>query len=256
MKNTNALKSIVGLLPIICLNLAQPSAIAGSRPISDFLANQGKFCVQLDGNGFVDCAASHYVTDTTGGGCLLIVPPVANYNGWSDPAGTSASFDYAGLADAALGGRLGTTISGSSDETRQPDGTAIVRVVLNTQNALAFAVQGFDFNGPLLFGNRVAEIQAGAPASVGSCTLTIAFRNPAPGAPLPDVEELLFCRFNDLIFISFVGNANGILSNGQSGQLQITQVGLLHAFAQANPHSRVALDAFPAEHIKIQATGQ
>src|SRR5580765_2886327 len=175
MKNINALKSIAGLLPIICLNLAQPSAIAGSRPISDFLAKQGKFCIQLDSNGFIDCAASHYVTDTTAGGCLLFVPPVANYNGWSDPTGTSASFDYAGLADAALGGRLGTAMSGSINETAQADGTAIVKVVLHTQNALAFAVQGFDFNGPLLFGNRVTEVLAGAPPSIGSCTLKVVF---------------------------------------------------------------------------------
>jgi hypothetical protein len=257
MKNVNLLKSIVGLFPIICLDLAQPAAIAGSRPISDFLANQGKYCIQVDGNGFIDCAASHYVTDTTAGGCLLFVPPVANYNGWSDPTatGSSASFDYAGLADAALGGRLGTAMSGSIDETAQSDGTAIVRVVLHTQNALAFAVKGFDFNGPLLFGNRVAEIVAGAQASVGSCTFKLTFRNSAPGAQLPDVEELLFCRFNDLISISFAGQADGLLSDGRSGQLQITQVGLLHAFAQANPNSRVALDAFPAENINIQASG-
>jgi hypothetical protein len=121
---------------------------------------------------------------------------------------------------------------------------------------LAFAVQGFDFNGPLLFGNRVAEILAGAQASVGSCTLTLTFRNSAPGAQLPDIEELLFCRFNDLIFISFEGQASGILNNGHSGRLQVTQVGLLHAFGEANQNSRVALDAFPAEHITIQASGR
>jgi len=216
------------------------------------LSRQGKFCVQLDANGFPDCAASHYTTDTTGGGCFLFFPAVANYAGWSDPKGTSASFDYAGLADAALGGRLGTSIDGSIDETLQADGSVLVKVVLHTHNALAFGVQGFDFNGPLLFGHRVAEILAGAPASIGSSSINLIFRNPAPGAPLPDLEELLFCRFNDVLFMSFVGQANGTLSNGQPGLLQTTQTWLNAAYGKANPNSRVALDAFPAEHVIIR----
>ena len=232
-------------------------AIAAQRPISDFLSRQGKFCLQLDANGFVDCDASHYTDDTTSGGCFLFIPPVANYSGWSDPKSvTSASFDYAGLANAALGGRLGTTMDGSIDEITQPDGSVIVKVVLHTRNAMAFAVQGFDFNGPLLFGNRVAEILGGAEASVGSCSLNVVFRNPAPGAPLPDLEELLICRFGDLLSIAFVGQANGALANGQPGSLQVTQIGLIAAYGKANPHSRVALDAFPAEHIVIQAIGR
>jgi len=68
-------------------------AMSGQRPISDFLSRQSKFCVQLDANGFDDCTASHYVADTTGGGCFLFIPPVADYTGLSDPkAGLSASF--------------------------------------------------------------------------------------------------------------------------------------------------------------------
>jgi hypothetical protein len=228
------------------------SAMAGQRPIGDFLSRQGKFCIQLDANGFVDCSASHYVADTTGGGCFIFIPPVADYTGWFDPKGTSASFDYAGLANAALGGRLGTTIDGSVDEIPQVDGTVVVKVVLQTRNALAFAVQGFDFNGPLLFGHRVAEILAGAQPSVGSSTLNLVFRNAAPGAPLPDIEELFFCRFTDLLFVSFVGQSGGLLASGQPGRLEVTQTGVLQAFAHANPNSRVARDAFPAEHIIIR----
>jgi hypothetical protein len=241
----------------VALSLLQPNAIAGSRPISDFLSRQGKFCIQLNNDGSVDCSASHYTDNTTSGGCFLFIPPVADYNGWSDPkSATSASFDYAGLANAALGGSLGTTMDGSIDEVAQPDGSVIVKVELHTRNALAFAVQGFDFNGPLLFGNRVPEIQNGAEASVGSCSLHVVFRNSAPGALLPEVEELLFCRFGDLLFISFVGQANGTLATGQPGQLQVTQTGLIAPFGKANPHSRVALDAFPAEHILIHPTGK
>jgi hypothetical protein len=160
------------------------------------------------------------------------------------------------LADAALSGRLGTTMDGTINEIPQADGSAIVKVVLHTRNAMTFAVEGFDFNGPLLFGNRVAEILEGAPPSVGSCTLTLTFRNSAPGADLPDMEELFACRFADLIFISFVGRSDGLLANGHSGRLEVTQKGLLHAYAHANANSRVGLDAFPAEHILIRATGR
>ena len=241
----------------LALAWAQPAAIAGQRPISDFLSRQGRFCVQLDANGFVDCAGGEYRDDTTGGGCFLFIPPVANYSGWSDPkSARSAAFDYAGLANAALGGRLGTTMDGSIDEIAQPDGSAIVKIQLQTRNALAFAVDGFDFNGPLLFGQRVPEILAGGEASVGSCSLNVVFRNATVGAPLPDLEDLLFCRFGDLLFISFVGQADGVLATGQSGQLQVTEKGLIAPFGQANPHSRVAFDAFPVEHILVQATGK
>jgi hypothetical protein len=241
----------------LTFNTVQPNAIAGQRPISDFLSRQGKFCVQLDANGNVDCAAGQYLDDTTGGGCFLFVPQVADYLGWSDPkSAISAAFDYAGLANEALRGALGTTMDGSINEVAQPDGSVIVKVELRTRNALAFAVDGFDFNGPLLFGQRVAEIQAGAEASVGSCSLNLIFRNPAAGAPLPDIEDLLFCRFGDLVFISFVGQADGVLANSQSGRLEVTQKGLIATFGKADPHSRVALDAFPAEHILIQATGK
>ena len=247
----------IGLLATTGSSMFQTTLFAAQRPISDFLSRQGKFCVQFDASGNLDCAASHYASDTTGGGCVLFVPPVANYTGWSSPEGpTSAAFDYAGLADVALGGRLGTTVDGSIHEIPQSDGSAIVKVVLQTRNAMAFAVAGFDFNGPLLFGNRVAEILGGATPSVGSCTLTVTFHNSAPGADLPDLGDLLSCRFADLIFISFVGQSDGLLANGHSGRLEVTQKGLLHVYAHANPNSRVGLDAFPAEHILIRSTGR
>src|ERR1043166_1331918 len=72
----------------LTFNTMQPNAIAGQRPITDFISRQGKFCVQLDASGNVDCAASQYLDDTTGGGCFLFIPPVANYTGWFDPKGT------------------------------------------------------------------------------------------------------------------------------------------------------------------------
>jgi hypothetical protein len=256
MKDLKPDITAAALLFAVGFTFLQTTAQAAQRPISDFLSRQGKFCLQVDTSGNIDCATSSYVGDTTGGGCFLFIPPVANYTGWFDPKGTSASFDYAGLADAALGGRLGTVMDGSINEIPQADGSAIVKVTLQTQNALAFAVQGFDFNGPLIFGNRVAEILAGAQPSLGSCKFTLVFHNSAPGADLPDVEDLFFCRFSDVLFVSFVGQAGGLLPNGSAGRLEVTQTGVLQAYAHANPNSRVALDAFPAEHIIVRATGQ
>ena len=58
-----------------------------------------------------------------------------------------------------------------------------------------------------------------------------------------------------MIFVSFVGQSDGLLANGDSGRLQVTQKGLLYAYAHANENSRVALDAYPAERILISATG-
>jgi len=260
MKSTlsiNSLTLAAFLAAGLSSTLLKSNAAAATRPLTDLLSQQGKWCIKLDREGFIDCQTSGYTNDTAHGGCLLFVPPVPNYIGWSDPfTGTCAAFDYAGLADAALGGRLGTSISGTINEIPQRDGSVIVRVVLHASNAMAFAVEGFDFTGPLIFGNRASEILAGAKPSVGSSTLVVVFRNPAPGAPLPDLQELLICRFNDLISLSFVGEANGFLPNGQPGQLQVTQVGLISVYSKANAHSRVALDAFPAEHISVRPTSR
>jgi hypothetical protein len=212
------LRGATALLSLMAL--AHP-VDAGQRPISDFLSRQGKFCLQFDANGFLDCSVNHYVSDTTVGGCVLFTPPGANFTGWTDPrAAAGASFDYAGLNDVALGGILGTTMDGSIDEVLQADGRVIVQVVLHTHRALTFAVASeVDFtSSPLLFGHRAAEVLAGAQPSLGSCTLKLVFRNPAPGAPLPDIEELFFCRFADFLSIYFVGQSDGILPNGKPGR--------------------------------------
>ena len=100
-------RTLIGMVAGLSLGVTQANLIAAQRPVSDFLSRQGKFCLQLGADGNFDCSASTYVTDTTGGGCFQFIPPVANYMGWSDPKGTSASFDYAGLADIALGRFIG-----------------------------------------------------------------------------------------------------------------------------------------------------
>jgi len=165
--------------------------------------------------------------------------------------------DYAGVQDAVLGDILGTTITGSINERPLADGRAEVTVQLHTKNALAWAVQGFDTaNGPVLFGSRITDVQNGATPALGDCTLTVKFINSAPGDPLPDLIEFLFCRFQDLEFLSFSGQASGSLANGHPGRLEVTEKGLITVAGVANANSRVAFDAFPVEHIIIRAVGK
>jgi hypothetical protein len=248
------------------LVLAQPPANAADRPISDFISRQGTYCLGLDAQGNVSCEASGY---NGGADCFLFLPPTPNFVGQSDPqAGISASTDYAGLMNQTLislsGGTksLGTTMSGTVTEVLQPDGSAEVTVMLTTQNALTWAVQGFDFAAsPLLFGHRVRDVAAGADAAVGTSHLKVIFKNSGLGAPLPDLEELLFCRLQGVKLISFQIRAEGTIraavgiTDGTPGFLQTTQTGLIGTAFQNGFKGRL-YDAFPAEHIIIRPTGK
>ena len=230
------------------------TAAAAQRPLSDFLSRQGHWVVAFDTSGNIVCP-SYY--GGLGGG-FLYVPPVANYVGWGDPnSGIGMSIDYAGLADIALGGILGTTIAGSVTERPTADGRAEVTVVLKVRNALTWAQSGFDYDqGPLVFGARARDVLAGASPALGNCTLQAKFVNDWPGAPLPDLMELLNCRFPDLQGLSMVGQATGKLPGGAPARLEVVQIGLLTVYQTADSNSRVALDAFPAERINITQTGQ
>jgi len=80
--------------------------------------------------------------------------------------------DYAGLANDYLkefGKDLGTTTTGMIIERRLSDGRAEDTVLLTTNNALTWVIQGCaDFaTQPLLFGHRVTDILAGQDAAVG-----------------------------------------------------------------------------------------
>jgi hypothetical protein len=59
-----------------------------------------------------------------------------------------------------------------------------------------------------------------------------------------------------ILFAGFVGQATGPLPDGTPGFLQTRQTGLIATSLIANPNSRVALDAFPAEKIIIQPIGK
>src|SRR5262249_40575616 len=77
----------------LCGSSAAASAATTHRPISEFLAAQGTFCV-----------------DDGAGGCTIFVPPAPNFVGFTDTVhDRGISFDYAGLSEIPLGGTLGTT---------------------------------------------------------------------------------------------------------------------------------------------------
>ena len=245
----------VTLLPA----LASVPAIAGQRPLSDFTSQQGAWCAVVTDQGELDCAASYY----GGPDCLTGGLPFTFPQEWSDPkTGIFASVDTLGQFDD---GDFGTTLDGSISEAKSPGGLAKVDVTVHASNALmrAYAFDP-DFNAIPLFGHLFGEVEEGAPPTLGDSLLKVSFTNTAPGAPLPDFFQMAFCPApgQALQFLAIRASASGPLREafgvpeGTPGRLEVTQTGLIGTSLIANPHSRVALDAFPVEHIIIRATGK
>jgi hypothetical protein len=228
------------------------AATSTVRPISDFVKTQGTFCFP-DGNG----------------GCVIFVPPVKNYIGWSDPAmGISASIDYAGLADAwiksASQGTLsfGTTMDGRIIEVPLNDGTGRVKdtVILTTKNALTYVISGGDFaNGPLLFGHRAPDVLAGKDAALADVLMQVVFINTAPGAPMPDLIQLIAAPLPGQEFksISIAATADGTLRSafgvpdGTPGMASVTQIGVLFD----KKFTGKTGDGFAVENIDLKVVG-
>ena len=252
---------------------AKPPNAATIRPIEEFLDRQGTFCIDIT---FAGSYEDEIVDGNFDGNCktgsppLLFVPPIANFNGASDPAQMRlASIDYMGLADHWAGGAFGTTFSGQVIERPLADGRAQVTVLLRTENALTWVVDDpdstFDFNGPLLFGNRAPDVlYSGAEPALGSASVEIEFINTAPGADLPDVLQILFFpeEGQEVLRFNVNNQAKGPLTSlfgvpeGTPGINIGTQVALL-----ANPNCGVdtpaaVADCFPKETINLRAIGQ
>jgi hypothetical protein len=228
------------------VHAAPPAVATTQRPLSDFLSMQGS--------------------------TSMFTPPVPDQLGWAAAVSPTiyrfAVFDYAGLANAYLGGSLGTQISGSVIERPLRDGSAEVTVILHTVNALAWATDldvakslDLQFNGnDLLFGARAAGVGAGQTSALGDCHLQVVFLNSKPGADLPDLvcTNLGTCPSGfSQIFIAFSGSARGLLHapafpEGTPGLLSVTQTGLsLRGSGQG------ALgDGFPAERVELRAVGR
>jgi len=201
------------------------------RPIKDFLAAQGTFCFDPELIGLPP------------GECLIFVPPVANFVGWTDSeTNRGASVDYAGLADAWVrsegGDGFHTRFRGKVYERSLDDGRAKVKVVLETRNALTWITgDPNDFTAPLIFGNRAPEVFSGEKTpALGRSVLELVFINIAPGAPLPDFIELLAVDFGllpddprELLKVAFFAKARGELhesfgvTEGTPGEMRVRQ---------------------------------
>jgi len=137
------------------------------RPFSDFLDVQGTFC---------------FPTPPTGLPCQIFNPGIPNFLVWRDDTrNRMAAVDYAGLVPG-----LGTTVTGTVSETKQKDGTALVKVSLGATNAFNWVVSGTSTaTDPVIFGNRIDAVQAGAEPALGNSSLRIEFFNFSMGATLP-----------------------------------------------------------------------
>jgi len=230
--------------------------------LSDFTSRQGVqggWCVVFSGdpdNPQLDCDASHYLSEhpDCSDGFFLTFPQA-----WTDPkTGFTAFIDAIGEFDD---GSFGTTVDGSIAESPARGGLADVKVLIHTSDALTRA---FDANFDIVFGHSFGEVLGGAEPTLGDSTLQLTLTNTAPGAPLPDFNQLLMCPLpgQALNVFSIRAHASGPLREafgvpeGMRGQMEVTQTGLIGTSQIVNPHSRVAVDAYPAEKIIIRATGK
>ena len=233
---------------ILVAAAAAPHTYASTRPIQDFVSTQGTFCID-DGSG----------------GCLLFVPPVPNFVGWTVSGETIvASVDYAGLANGAFPcgtANFGTQTEGTVLERPLRDGRAEVTVVLHTTNALTWVADSDFATGPLLFGHRVCNVLAGADAALSDSQLQVVFINSAPApAPLPDLLQLLFAPEpgQELISIYFNARATGTLRaafgvpDGTPGRATVVQTGTLFR----THFGGATADGFPAERIDLRIVGR
>lgn len=259
--------AVIGGLSLLNSNRARASGPVTIRPILDFLNAQGKSCVP-----------NPYGLP----GCYLYVPPAPNFLGFStrsagESTGLFGAFDYAGLANKTFDNAFGTTIGANSMVTEQPldNGTALVRVLLYTEHANAWVIRmtGSPLltdltaqqyatevaNYPTLFGLRPQDAAVNlSGAAFGNSFFDIVFINTAPGAPLVDLISLAPPA---LQFIAFRAQAKGPLTaafgvpDGTPGLCAVSESGLIATSAVANPKSRVALDAFPAELVDLHVVG-
>lgn len=241
---------IAATVALALASVAAPAS-AGQRPLSDFTSQQGAWCAVFTEEG-LDCGASGY-----GGAACEVGFSFTFPQAWTDPnSGITAFVDTLGHLDD---GSFGTVVQGSVSENVLPNGHADVRVVIHSSNVLTRA-----FTSEIVFGHSYGEVLDGAEPTLGDALLQMSFGNTAPGAPLPDFNQMLYCPApgQALEVLSMRARASGPLREafgvpeGTPGRLEMTQTGLIGTSAIANPKSRVALDAFPAEKIIIRATGR
>ncbi len=176
---------------------------------------------------------------------------------WTDlTSGLVLTVDCFGVLNERSGLNLATSFRGTVAERPLADGSAEVTVVLHTSNAL-ITVNRFDpvTLGELLFGHEASDVATGADPALAMSTLKFVFINTAPGADLPDLITF-FLSGGILKSVSITVEGAGTfraasgLPDGTPGRAQATQVGLFMTHFQG-----ATADAFPAEHIRLQAVG-
>jgi hypothetical protein len=235
-------KLLLLLSGLMLAGVSEP-AVANPRPISDFLSQQGTYCLNSPS-------------------CDLFVPPSPNMVGWSGPPPSYTYFalvDYAGLANKYIiangGASLGTMIDGSINERQLFDGRSEDSVTLHTRRALAWVSNDSSaFPGPLVFGHRVDEVLGGAQPALADCNLQVTFTNTFPGDTLPDLIQLLFAPGpgQELEAIGFSCTGVGAMADGTSAQLVIRETGTLTRTKGNGANA----DGFPAEVIALHPVGQ
>ena len=207
----------------------QPS----QRTIEEFLAAQGTYCAS-DGNG----------------GCMLYAAPVPNYLTWFDREQQLAiAIDYAGVVKTWMethGGQpFGTNVSGSVFEQPLPDGRARVTVDLHAINATSFMVRGPDLRGQVVFGiyPNGPIVEPNRPA-LGDAHIQLVFINPRPGAPLPDLVQLILTPKPRQEIVNLQLNYDGrwIQPDGMTGHVIVSHHGPFDpAFPGPGPFGPMAI---------------
>lgn len=177
-------------------------------------------------------------------------PPVQDYVGWTTDqhvkkATLFALVDYAGLANDCLESpdcldapdvNLGTQVKGLVTETELPNGSAQITVALTTTKALGFAqvvseILDNDTKFPFLntrtiFGNKAQDVANGAEPAVGDVTFLVTFKIPRPGAPLPDLLDVIKknSEFKP-VNVTFIATIRGPCEDGTRDVLHVDQEG-------------------------------
>lgn len=106
-------------------------------------------------------------------------------------------------------------------------------------------------NGALLFGTRVGDLLAGATPTLGEAKLEITFINSAPGAPIPNLFDMMItgATFEASAFCPLTAAA-GLGPDGTPGHAWANQIRLL-----TKVHGHAAIDGFATENVRLRAVG-
>jgi len=240
--------AVLAFASLVAVVLCDSPAFAnGKLSFDDWLARQGTRCKDLDGDG--NCCEPY---DDQ------YIPANRSFINWFDPTGRAVVIDYLGLSGsylaASCGVDLGTETTGTVTAHQVKDGRVLVSVRGHTRNALAYAVEGFDPNGPLLFGNREADVCSGEPASVVDVEFVIQYYADA-SQPIADNQWFgnpppVGCETTDdpfeFRFLALRAEGIGTLPDGTPAVLIVNQTGTLQSNSQADN-----FDGFPVEFIEL-----